>query len=155
MKVIIPEKNKKAGICYTLSEEGVEHPVIDITHPTFALPRWTRPQRAWRRPPSEALAADPVMATSWGLGPLEYGSDDEIVANLEALHGLSYPNGFVMGSVTRDGGPARVLEDSSRVSTRPRSREAFTALAASAAWRVAEVVERSLCRNLGLARASW
>jgi len=37
MKIRIPERNKKAGVCYALSEDGVELPVIDITHPAFAF----------------------------------------------------------------------------------------------------------------------
>jgi hypothetical protein len=31
----IPEKNKKAGVFYAVSDEGIELPVIDITHPAF------------------------------------------------------------------------------------------------------------------------
>src|SRR5262249_45959162 len=33
----IPEKNKKPGVCYAVSDDGLELPVIDITHPAFAL----------------------------------------------------------------------------------------------------------------------
>lgn len=33
----IPEKAKKPGVFYAFTEEGVELPVIDITHPAFAL----------------------------------------------------------------------------------------------------------------------
>jgi hypothetical protein len=35
--VRIPEKNKKPGVCYAVTNEGVELPVIDVTHPEFAL----------------------------------------------------------------------------------------------------------------------
>jgi hypothetical protein len=31
------ERNKKPGVCYALSGEGIELPVIDVTHPAFAL----------------------------------------------------------------------------------------------------------------------
>jgi hypothetical protein len=34
---LIPEKNKKAGVCYAVSDDGLELPVIDITHPAFAF----------------------------------------------------------------------------------------------------------------------
>ncbi|MDR3573468.1 MAG: hypothetical protein P4L50_06395 [Anaerolineaceae bacterium] len=34
---LIPEKNKKAGVCYAFSDDGLELPVIDITHPAFAF----------------------------------------------------------------------------------------------------------------------
>ena len=32
----IPERNKKPGVCYALSNDGIELPVIDVTHPAFA-----------------------------------------------------------------------------------------------------------------------
>lgn len=35
----IPEKNKKAGLSYALSPDGIELPVVDVTHPAFALKR--------------------------------------------------------------------------------------------------------------------
>jgi hypothetical protein len=35
--VRIPERNKKAGICYAVTNDGIELPVIDVTHPAFAL----------------------------------------------------------------------------------------------------------------------
>ncbi len=37
MIIRIPETNKKTGVCYATTDDGVELPVIDITHPTFAL----------------------------------------------------------------------------------------------------------------------
>jgi hypothetical protein len=39
MKNAIPEKNKRAGICYAFSEDGLELPVIDITQPAFFVTR--------------------------------------------------------------------------------------------------------------------
>jgi len=33
----IPEKNKKPGICYAWTDDGIELPVIDITQPDFAF----------------------------------------------------------------------------------------------------------------------
>lgn len=33
----IPEKNKKPGLCYAVTDDGVELPVIDITHPAFTV----------------------------------------------------------------------------------------------------------------------
>lgn len=37
MNIKIPEKNKKAGVCYAVADDGIELPVIDITHPAFAF----------------------------------------------------------------------------------------------------------------------
>lgn len=33
-----PEANKKPGVCYALTPDGLELPVIDVTHPAFAEP---------------------------------------------------------------------------------------------------------------------
>jgi hypothetical protein len=33
----IPEKNKITGVCYAVTDDGLELPVIDITHPAFAF----------------------------------------------------------------------------------------------------------------------
>jgi len=35
--VFVPETNKKPGLSYTASPEGLELPVIDVTHPAFEL----------------------------------------------------------------------------------------------------------------------
>jgi hypothetical protein len=37
MELKIPEKNKKDGVCYAVTDDGLELPVIDITHPAFAF----------------------------------------------------------------------------------------------------------------------
>ena len=37
MKVAIPEDNKQPGVHYAFTEEGIELPVVDVTHPAFAL----------------------------------------------------------------------------------------------------------------------
>ncbi len=37
MDIRIPEPNKQPGVCYAVSNDGVELPVIDITHPAFAF----------------------------------------------------------------------------------------------------------------------
>ena len=34
---LIPETNKKQGVCYAVSDDGLELPVIDITHAAFAF----------------------------------------------------------------------------------------------------------------------
>lgn len=59
----VPEKNKKPGILYTTTREGVELPVIDCTHPAFAL-SWTAAEQAalvesflGERPPFTRLPA--------------------------------------------------------------------------------------------------
>jgi hypothetical protein len=34
----IPEANKKPGVFYAVSADGIELPIVDVTHPSFALP---------------------------------------------------------------------------------------------------------------------
>lgn len=75
-------------------------------------------------------------------GLFEYGSDDEIVANLAVLHAGTARDAFVVGSVTRDGGAVRASLLANRVATRPRTIEGFRSLAGRAGWSVEEVIER-------------
>lgn len=37
MGIRIPEKHKKPGVCYAVTEDGLELPVVDVTHPAFAV----------------------------------------------------------------------------------------------------------------------
>lgn len=75
----IPEKNKLPGVCYATTEDGIELPVIDITHPAFACE--VSPQelsaiieesaRAWevvQKTPAEVLrelTATSVLVRGW------------------------------------------------------------------------------------------
>jgi len=33
----VPEENKRAGVCYAVTDDGVELPIVDVTHPAFAV----------------------------------------------------------------------------------------------------------------------
>ena len=35
MPTTVPENNKKPGVCYAMTDDDLELPVIDITHPAF------------------------------------------------------------------------------------------------------------------------
>ena len=37
MKILVPEPNKKPGVSYAVTDDGLELPVIDVTHPAFAV----------------------------------------------------------------------------------------------------------------------
>ena len=93
-----------------------------------------------------------VAASSEG-GLFEYGSDEEIVANLEALREGMPPDGLVVGSVTRAFGPAQQVKSSTRVATRPRTLEGFTALAHRSGWTVARALEAPFSYNVSLRKA--
>jgi hypothetical protein len=96
---------------------------------------------------------DPVIAVSSEGGLFEYGSDEEIVANLETLGAGMPAETFLVGSVTRGDGPARYLNASSKISIRPRRLEEFRALANRAGWKVEQAVERPFSFNVRLVRA--
>jgi hypothetical protein len=85
-------------------------------------------------------------------GLFEYGSDREIVRNLRVLHDGTASDAVVVGSVTRDGGPVRASLMANRVATRPRTIEAFQALAEEGGWRVPEVVERPFSYHVRLVK---
>jgi hypothetical protein len=37
LDILVAEKNKRSGVCYAATEEGIEVPVIDVTHPCFRV----------------------------------------------------------------------------------------------------------------------
>lgn len=96
---------------------------------------------------------DPVMAASSEGGLFEYGSDEEIVANLETLGAGTPAETFLVGSVTRGDGPARYLNASSKIPIQPRRLEDFRALVERAGWTVEQALERPFSYNVRLVRA--
>ena len=101
----------------------------------------------WRRPTelADALAVvdgDPIVAASSEGGLFEYGSDDDIRANLEHLHDAAIQCTLATGSVTRADEPVQRLRALSRPTTRPRGLDAFRRLAGEAGWRVVRAIER-------------
>jgi hypothetical protein len=95
----------------------------------------------------EMHASEAVCGISSEGGLFEYGSNEEIVANLKTLHGGTAADAIVVGSVTRDGEPVRASLATNRFLTRPRTMEAFRALAKDGGWEVQEVVERPFSFN--------
>jgi hypothetical protein len=93
-----------------------------------------------------ALAELGAAASACGIssegGLFEYGTDEEIVANLRVLHEGTARDAFVVGSVTRDVAPIRASLIAGRVLTRPRTIEGFRALCEAAAWKLEEIIER-------------
>ena len=108
---------------------------------------WSRPEELV--PVIDALRAENAV---WGVssegGLFDYGSDAEVIANLEKLTGAW----VVVGSVTR---ADRLMQDMQRDSPIPlvmRGHTVFATLAARAGWRVARVVERILSDQVALVR---
>lgn len=75
----IPEQNKKPGVCYAASDDGIELPVIDVTHPAFAcelgpaelstlIDEAVRDSATVKNTPPEvlcAIAAQSILARGW------------------------------------------------------------------------------------------
>jgi hypothetical protein len=101
----------------------------------------------------EMQASEAVCGVSSEGGLFEYGSDEEIVSNLRVLYGGTPRDAIVVGSVTRDGEPVRASLATTRFLTRPRTREAFLALAEAGGWKTQEVIERPFSFNVRLAKA--
>jgi hypothetical protein len=82
-----------------------------------------------------------VCAVSSEGGLFEYGSDDDIVGNLSALHAMTSDDAIVVGSACRESELTRIHAGIG-VTLRPRTRQAFAALVKQAGWRVEMFVER-------------
>jgi hypothetical protein len=87
---------------------------------------------------AELAAQDAVIAASSEGGLFEYGSDEAIVANLEALDAGGSGAQFVVGSVTRDDETRRRMIAASRFKLIPRGLERFSKLAAEGGFDVAQ-----------------
>jgi hypothetical protein len=83
-------------------------------------------------------------------GLFEYGSEEEIVSNLRALHEDTPRDAIVVGSVTRDGAAVRASLIASRVATRPRTIEGFRGLCEQVGWSVERVIERPFSYHVRL-----
>jgi hypothetical protein len=101
----------------------------------------------------ELRASDAACAISSEGALFEYGSDDEIVSNLRVLHAGTACDSIVVGSVTRDGRSVRASLIANRVATRPRTMEAFRALAEKGGWIVQAVLERPFSYHVRLVKA--
>jgi len=81
-----------------------------------------------------------ILCSSEG-GLFEYGSDDDVLANLTVLRAANEVVG-VAGSATRADEPIQRQHKISPARTRPRGLAAFRALVRKAGWDIARVIER-------------
>jgi hypothetical protein len=98
-------------------------------------------------------ASEAACAISSEGGLFEYGSDQEIVANLEAIRAGTSADAFVVGSVTREGEAVRASHRATRISARPRTMEAFRSLVGQAGWLAQCVIERPFSYHVRLVKA--
>ena len=102
-----------------------------------------------RRTLHEDGASQAVVAVSSEGGLFEYGTDQEIVGNLETIRDATPDDAIVVGSVTRAEGPIEFLRE---FTVRPRTLAAFRELAARGGWSLARVIERPLAYDVRLSR---
>ncbi len=93
-----------------------------------------------------------VCAVSSEGGLFEYGSDEEIVANLKAIDAGTGPGTVVVGSVTRDCESVRRTLERGGMALRPRALEEFRGLADGAGWELDAVLERPGTFNVRLGK---
>ena len=132
-----------------LKEEGGPLAGLDVSLRQVPYD-WAQPDRL-RSVLDEARAEDARMVGSSEGGLFEYGSDGEILGNLQALG--TAPTGFTMvGSVTRADAPIQRLHRASHAATHPRGIDVFRALIGRVGWKVTRVIERPFSDHVTLTR---
>ena len=89
-----------------------------------------------------------VVATSSEGALFEYGSDNEITANLQALHKVTPANSIIAGTVTRADNYGRLLNNASQAALNLRGLDAFMEIAVNAGWKVAKIMDRPMSHNI-------
>jgi hypothetical protein len=92
-----------------------------------------------------------VCAVSSEGGLFEYGSDEEIAGNLTTLRELTPADTVVVGSACRTGELTSV-HSGIGVTLRPRTPDAFRALAEQTGWEVDRIIERPFSDNFRLVK---
>lgn len=101
----------------------------------------------------EMMAGETLCGVSSEGALFEYGSDEDIVANLRTLREGTAADAIVVGSVTRDGAAVQASARASRVATRPRTLDGFRGLAERGGWVLQEVIERPFSYNVRMVKA--
>jgi hypothetical protein len=83
-------------------------------------------------------------------GLFEYGSDEEIIANLQEAHAGTGRDAIVVGSVTRAGAVVRASRIGGRMAVKPRTMDGFRGICEQAGWSVERVIERPFSYHVRL-----
>jgi len=94
-----------------------------------------------------------LCAVSSEGGLFEYASDDAVVANLRALHEGTASETIVVGSATREGNLTRASQAATGIPTRPRTLDAFAAIARHGGWIIGRVIARPFSYHVSLHKA--
>jgi hypothetical protein len=81
-----------------------------------------------------------AMAGSSEGGLFEYGTDDDIIANLSALDGTS-DEIVMVGSIIRDGRLSRTIKELGRMTIQIRRLDEFGTLVSRAGWRIVHAID--------------
>ena len=99
------------------------------------------------------LESQAVVAASSEGALFEYGTDEDVTANLRALHDHTPAAAVVAGSVTRADTTGRLMNGSSRAALQMRGIEAFLALTRAAGWDLAKRLDRPSGHDIRLIKA--
>jgi len=121
---------------------------LDVSFRHFKY-EWSDADRL-RKTFTDLNTAEALCAISSEGGLFEYGSDTEITSCLNAMHALTAADAIIAGSVTRECEVVRVSQIANRVSTRPRTMDAFRSLVEQGGWLVNQVIERPFSYNVSL-----
>jgi len=105
---------------------------VDFEHQRW---NWANPDSLLGWFQRHAIADDAVAVSTEG-ALFEYGSDAEIVENLNLLRGAVSRDVGVVGSVFRDVPVTRMVKELGRLTLKPRNRDVFSLLIRQAGWRI-------------------
>lgn len=114
---------------------------------------WSRVQRLAAALTGDSVIGNEMTAVSSEGGLFEYGTDEQIVANLDVLDLCTVHDAIVVGSVTRPSTAAEVLRAAGHHPLRPRTIESFATVAGEAGWRVDRVIARPLAYHVRMVKA--
>ena len=137
-----------AGALAALSESGAPLEGLNVSF-EHAPYDWKQPSRL------ELLLQTPpgaVVALSSEGALFEYGTDDEIIANLLAIAAHTPDVSSIVGSVTRSDGAAPYLTSFLQLPILPRTLPAFARLAEQGGYVVGDHLDRPFSHNVCLRR---
>jgi hypothetical protein len=119
---------------------------IDFTHINY---NWSHSDTL--REYMKSFDGENIFAASSEGALFEYGSDDDISGNLQALFDVTPADTIIVGSVTRADELGLSLNGhglASRAALQLRGLEAFSALALRAGWKIAKSIDRPLSHDV-------
>jgi len=94
-----------------------------------------------------------VVVSSEG-GLFDYGTDEEILTNLEILYDITPSDAVLAGTITPVGGPGRIFNRVNGVRIVPRTLTDFERLIGQAGWMVQESIEQPMNHVVGMRKIS-